>query len=232
MSDLETLLGRIPLFSSLTPEALCALAGRMRRRKLPGGAPVVYRGDPAGALYVILSGQVKVHTATASGSEVILDVQGPGAFFGEMSLLDGRPRSADVTTLSASELALLDGDALRETVEGQPAVAWALLRFLSVRLREQNDQMEMLMTRDVAGRVAGLLLNLADSQGKLLPDGKRVRVEVTLTQSDIAAFVGATRERVSRALSAFRTQGAIAWDKDAGRWIVCNRVLLMKRAEM
>jgi CRP/FNR family cyclic AMP-dependent transcriptional regulator len=232
MNDIEPLLGRIPLFSSLLPDALHTLAGRMRRRRLPAGAVVVYRGDPAGALYVILSGQVKVHTATAGGDEVILDVQGPGAFFGEMSLLDGRPRSADVTTLEATELALLDGDALRETVEQQPSVAWALLRFLSVRLREQNDQMEMLMTRDVAGRVAGLLLNLADSQGRLLADGRQVRIEVTLTQSDIAAFVGATRERVSRALGAFRTQGAISWDKGAGRWIVCDRTILAKRAEM
>ncbi len=232
MNDLEALLGRIPLFSSLTPDALHALAGRMRRRRLPGGAPVVYRGDPAGALYVIVSGQVKVHTATAGGDEVILDVQGPGAFFGEMSLLDGRPRSADVSTLEASELALLDGDALRETVEKQPAVAWALLRFLSVRLREQNEQMEMLKTRDVAGRVAGLLLHLAKSQGRTLPDGRQVRIEVALTQSDIAAFVGATRERVSRALTAFRTQGAIAWDKSAGRWVICDRAILAKRAEM
>lgn len=232
MNDLDALLRRIPLFSSLTPEALHTLAARMRRRRLPGGAPIVYRGDPAGALYVILAGQVKVHTATSSGDEVILDVQGPGDFFGEMSLLDGRPRSADVTTLEPCELALLDGDALRETVEAQPTVAWALLRFLSVRLREQNEQMEMLMTRDVAGRVAGLLLNLAESQGKTLPDGKLVRIEVTLTQSDIAAFVGATRERVSRALSAFRTQGAISWDKTAGRWIICNRTILTKRAEM
>lgn len=204
----------------------------MRCRRLPDSAPIVYRGDPAGALYIILSGQVKVHTATASGDEVILDILGPGDFFGEMSLLDGLPRSADVSALEPCELALLDGEALRETIEARPLVALALLRFLSVRLREQNEQMEMLMTRDVPGRVAGLLLHLADSQGRPMPSGGQIRIEVTLTQSDIAAFVGATRERVSRSLSAFRAQGAIAWDKESSRWIICDRSILEKRAEM
>ncbi len=232
MSDLSALLGRVPLFSSLSPDALTALAARMRRRRLPDDAPVVYRGDPAGALYVILSGRVKVHTATRSGDEVILDVKGVGDFFGEMSLLDGRPRSADVSTLEATELALLDGQALREAVEAQPQMAWALLEFLSVRLREQNDKMETQMTSDVAGRVAGQLLHLAETQGRPMPDGKSVRIEVSLTQSDIAALVGATRERVSRSLSTFRTQNYIAWDKGAGRWILLNRAALRKRAEM
>lgn len=232
MNDLSALLGRVPLFSSLSPDALAVLAARMRRRRLPDGSPVVYRGDPAGALYVILSGRVKIHTATSNGDEVILDVKGSGDFFGEMSLLDGRPRSADVSTLEETELALLDGDAMREAVEAQPKMAWALLRFLSVRLRDQNDQMEMQMTRDVAGRVAARLLHLAETQGKTMSNGKGVRIEVSLTQSDIAALVGATRERVSRALTTFRTQGAITWDKDAGRWVILNPTALRKRAEM
>lgn len=231
MSDAAPFLGQVPLFSSLSPDALALLAGRMRRRRLSGGAPIVYRGDPTGALYVILSGRVKVHTATLNGDEVILGVKGAGDFFGEMSLLDGQPRSADVTTLEPTELALLDGAALRETIEAQPSVAWALLGSLSRRVREQNAQIEMLMTRDVAGRVAGKMLDLADTQGRPLPDG-RTRIEVSLTQSDIAALVGATRERVSRALTGFRAQGAISWEKSSGHWLVCDRAALSKRAEM
>ena len=90
------ILRQVPLFAELDTEALALLAARLRRRKLPGGTPVVYKGDPSGALYLIVSGRVKVHQATTSGDEVILDVKGPGDFFGEMSLLDGQPRSADV----------------------------------------------------------------------------------------------------------------------------------------
>jgi len=232
MSDAAPFLGQVPLFSSLSPDTLATLAGRMRRRRLPGGAPIVYRGDPTGALYVILSGRVKVHTATLNGDEVILGVKGAGDFFGEMSLLDGQPRSADVSTLEPTELALLDGAALRETIEAQPSVAWALLGSLSRRVREQNAQIEMLMTRDVAGRVAGKLLELADTQGETLPGGRGVRIGVSLTQSDIAALVGATRERVSRALTGFRAQGAISWEKSSGHWLVCDRAALSKRAEM
>ena len=224
------ILRQVPLFAELDTEALALLAARLRRRKLPSGTPVVYKGDPSGALYLIVSGRVKVHQATTSGDEVILDVKGPGDFFGEMSLLDGQPRSADVSTLEASELLLLEGDALRETIHQQPAVAWTLLRLLSQRLRDQNEQAEMLMTRDVTGRVADRLLRLGKSQGTLQPDGKSIQLDVRLTQSDIASLVGATRERVSRALSAFRTSGAIAWNKETGCWLLKSPEMLAKRA--
>ncbi len=232
MSREMEILRRVPLFAEMPTPALAALAARLRRRRLPAGTPVVYKGDPAGALYLIASGRVKVHEATTRGDEVILEVMGPGEFFGEMSLLDGQPRSADVSTLEPSELLLLEGDALRETLTGHPAVAWTLLRILSQRLRDQNDRASILMTRDVAGRVADRLLGLARSQGTLLPDGKSIRIDVPLTQSDIAALIGATRERVSRALTAFRASGAIRWDRDAARWIILDRKALEKRAQM
>lgn len=232
MSQETDILKHVPLFAGLDEGALATLAARLRRRKLPPGTPIVYKGDPAGALYLIASGRVKVHQATAGGDEVILDVKGPGDFFGEMSLLDGQPRSADVSTLQATELLLLEGEALHQTIEEQPAVAWTLLRILSQRVREMDDRAEMLMTRDVAGRVADQLLRLAKSQGSLLPDGKSIRIDVSLTQSDIAALIGATRERVSRALTAFRKSGAIFWEQETSRWIIRNKAALAKRAEM
>lgn len=226
-------MARVPLFAGLAPEFLDTLACQMRRRRLPADTPIVYRGDPAGALYVIVRGRVKIHGSTASGGEVIFEVLGQGDFFGEMSLLDGKPRSADVSTLEPTELLLLEGEALRQTIEARPAVAWTLLGVLSQRLRAQNEQIEMLMTRDVAGRVAGLLARLAASQGvPLSPDDQSVRVDVHLSQSDIAAFVGATRERVSRVLSGFRERDILAWDKETGCWIVRDYAALVKRAGM
>ncbi len=172
MSQETEILKNVPLFASLGAEALLALAARLRRRKMPSGTPVVYKGDPAGALYLIASGRVKVHQATASGDEVILEVMGPGDFFGEMSLLDGQPRSADVSTLQATELLLLDGEALRRTIEEQPAVAWTLLRILSQRLRDQNDRAEMLMTRDVAGRSPTACCAWRSPRGPFCPTAK------------------------------------------------------------
>lgn len=226
------ILRKVPLFAELDAPALSLLASQLRRRKLPGGAPVVYKGDASNALYLIASGRVKIHQATTGGDEVILDVKGAGDFFGEMSLLDGQPRSADVSTLEPSELLLLDGEALRATITKQPAVAWTLLRLLSQRLRDQNQQTEVLMTRDVAGRVADRLLHLAESQGTLLPDGKSIRLDVRLTQGDLAALIGATRERVSRALTTFRSAGVIEWDKVGSHWIIKNKAALTKRARM
>lgn len=228
--DLAALLSQVPLFASLPDEARQTLAARMRRRRLPPATPILYRDDPAGAMYVIVGGRVKVHSATRNGDEVILAVLGAGAFFGEMSLLDGEARAADVSTLEPTEVAILEGAALHELVAAQPDVAWALLSALSRRVREQNRQMEMLMTRDVAGRVAALLLNLSGTQGRPAPDGRGVRIEASLTQSDIASFVGATRERVSRALSGFRSQGAIFWD--GAHWVVLKPDVLTRRAEL
>ncbi len=224
-------LRNVPLFAGLDDDALAALAGRLRRRRLPAGTPVVYKGDPSGALHIIASGRVKVHQATLRGDEVILSILGPGDCFGEMSLLDGEPRSADISTLEAAELLLLDGDALRETLAAHPAVAWTLLQILSKRVRDGNAEREMLMTRDVPGRVAGCLLRLAETSGRPQPDGS-VRLDLRLTQSDLAALIGATRERVSRALSAFRASGLIAWDKTPGCWVLCKPAALKKRAEL
>ena len=229
----ENFLTQIFLFAGLPGDVLEVLAGRMRRRRYPADAPIVYRGDRSEALYVILSGRVKVHQATASGDDVIIDIKGAGDYFGEMALIEREPRSADVTTIEPSELAQMDGEDLRKVMEEQPAIAWALLRNLSQKVREQNERIEMLATRDVAGRVAATLLKLAASQGTALPpDSRRIRIEANLTQSDIAAIVGATRERVSRALSSFAKQGAILWDKGGKRWIICNQVALRKRADM
>jgi CRP/FNR family cyclic AMP-dependent transcriptional regulator len=232
MSKETDFLQRVPLFADLPAETLESLAGRLRRRRLPPNMPVVYKGDPSGAMYLIASGRVKVHQATAGGDEIILNVLASGDFFGEMSLIDGQPRSADISTLEATDLLLLEGDALRDTIHEQPLVAWTLLRLLSQRLRDQNERMEALMTRDVAGRVADCLLRLAKTQGTPLPGGKSICVDARLTQSDIAALVGATRERVSRALSAFRASGLISWDKDTSRWIICKPDALAKRAQM
>ncbi len=231
MSKEIEMLQRVPLFAEMPAEILTALAGRLRRRRLPADTPVVYKGDPSGAMYLIASGRVKVHQATAGGDEVILNVLGPGDFFGEMSLLDGLPRSADISTLETTELLLLEGEALRDTIHAQPAVAWTLLRVLTQRLRDQNERLEMLMTRDVPGRVADCLLRLARTHGTPLP-GNKTCVDVSITQGDIAALVGATRERVSRALTAFRTSGAITWDKDKSRWIIVSSAALAKRAQM
>ncbi len=220
----------VPLFADLPAAVLAALAGR-RRRRMPGGTPVVYKGDPSGAMYLIASGRVKVHQATAGGDEVILNVLGPGDFFGEMSLLDGLPRSADISTLEDTELLLLEGEALRDTIQAQPAVAWTLLRVLTQRVRDQNERAEMLMTRDVAGRVADCLLRLARTHGTPLP-GNKTCVNVSITQGDIAALVGATRERVSRALTTFHASDAIVWDKDKSRWVIVSSAALTKRAQM
>jgi len=131
--------------------------------------------------------------------------------------------------LPAETLAALAARLRRQMPPDTPVVYQ--LRVLTQRLRDQNGRLETLMTRDVAGRVADCLLRLARTQETPQPDGK-VCVDARLTQSDIAALVGATRERVSRALTAFRASGALAWDKDKSRWIILNSAALAKRAQM
>jgi len=233
VTDNKTLLGRVPLFSGLKPESIGAIAAQMRRRVYLPNTPILYKGDSERTLYIIVSGRVKVHQFTARGDDVFLQVLAPGESFGELSLLDGQPRSASISTLEKTELAFLSGDMLQEILGSQPKVAWAMLEVLSRRIREQNTKLESLMTSDVTGRVAQQMVVLADAHGlPASPDGAQILINVDLTQSDIAALVGATRERVSRTLAQFRAQGSLEWNRERGRWIVIDRTALVKRSAM
>ena len=204
--DPVALLRRVVLFGALGDEMLAGLAAHLRRRTFKKDTMLFHEDQAGDALYIVESGRVRIFRSAESGEELTLEVLGPGDVFGEMALLDGLPRSASAATLEDSVLDTLSRDEFQRHLTASPEFASALLAYLSQRVRHVMDYAETLAFLDVYGRVARVLLDLADRYG-VKEDGMLINVD--LTQAELARMVGATRERVNRALSAFRSQGIL-----------------------
>jgi CRP/FNR family cyclic AMP-dependent transcriptional regulator len=172
-------------------------------QRVTRGTTVVRAGDSTDALYIILSGTAKVMIADNEGREVIFAMLGPGEFFGEMGLIDGEPRSADVVAAETCELVVILKEDFRRCLADNFEVTLHIMKNLVHRLRDANRKIESLALMDVYGRVAKLLLELSQSV-----DGRRV-IARRLTKQDIAKMVGASREMVSRVMKDLETRGYI-----------------------
>jgi CRP/FNR family cyclic AMP-dependent transcriptional regulator len=157
------------------------------------------------------------------GREVILGVLGVGEHFGELSLIDNQPRSAHVIAMEDSLLLVLRQEDFRRRVDVQPQIAWALLVELSRRLRRADNKIGGLVLLDVPGRIARLLLDVAEEQGS-------DAIEKPLTHQTIAQMIGASRETVSRAMREFQDAGLIAVERRAIS--IANRQGLEQRAQV
>ncbi len=184
---------QVPLFSHLEGHEAVRLAEATRERNYPKNSVILFEDDPGDALFIVVKGQVKVVLIGEDGREVILSVLGQGDFFGEMSLLDDEPRSAHVIAMEDSELLVLRRDDFQRCLEETPRIALGLLRALSRRLRRADDKIGGLVLLDVTGRVARLLIELADEA-----DGSTILRKVT--HHTIAQMIGSSRETVSRTM--------------------------------
>jgi CRP-like cAMP-binding protein len=201
------LLGRIPLFADLTPAELGGLRGCLRPVRYQKGETIFLTGDPGSGLYLIESGRVKIALTSAEGKEVILTLLGPADFFGDLALLDGEPRSADAVALDDCRAWLLHRDDFLHFVDTRPGVARKLLAVLSRRLRRNAMLLQEAAFHDVPGRLARLIVELAEQQGRPTPEG--IVISSRLTQADLAGMVAATRESVNKWLRIFERRGLI-----------------------
>jgi CRP/FNR family cyclic AMP-dependent transcriptional regulator len=183
-------------------------------RAFAKNAIIVSEGDETGSLYVLLSGRVKVSLSDAQGREVQLNRLGPGEYFGEVTL-DGGPRSASVTALEDTRCAVLRRSELVALIEREPELALHILRKLAHRVRALSENVRSLAFMDVYGRVARLLLELAEER-----DGQLVVAEA-MTHKDIAARVGASREMISRIFSDLASGGYVR--KEGGQLVIVRK---------
>ena len=197
------ILQRVPLFAQLSAPDLQRVVDVARERAYPKNSVILFEDDPGDALYVVATGQVKVVLIGEDGREVILSVMGPGEFFGEMSLLDDEPRSAHVIAMEESALVVLRREDFEGILSQTPAIALALLREMSRRLRRADEKVGSLVLLDVQGRVARLLLDMASEE-----DGERITRR--LTHHTIAQMIGSSRETVSRTMRDLVDRGLIA----------------------
>lgn len=202
------LLRNVPLFRGFSEPELNALADVATIHRFPRDARVIIAADEGDTFFVIAKGKVKVCLSGHDGREVILTMLGPGSFFGDMSLLDGMPRSANVTTMVASELLALRRTDFLDLVQQKPQIAVEMLRTLADRLRKANHQIAGLSFLGIVDRVCDVLLGLFDGQGEETPEG--LVIHNRPTHQVLADMTGATRETVSRALGRLEDNGYIA----------------------
>jgi CRP/FNR family cyclic AMP-dependent transcriptional regulator len=216
-------LGKLELFRGLSAAELMQVNDLLGRTKFPAGAMILTAEQPGEVAYIILEGTLKVSTIQGNGRELTLALLGPGEIVGELALADRAARSADVTALEPAVLVWLDRGTFERLRREIPGITENLLRLLARRLRLANAQLQAMATLDVHGRVARQLLTLADVLGEEVADG--VRIPLRITQSDLAALVGATRVRVNEVLVGFTRRRHIAVDRR-------HRITIRDRAEL
>lgn len=195
-------LAEVPLFAALPQPDRDEIAGRMRLRRFGRDEVVFHRDDPATHLYLILSGTAKVTFPDESGREAIARFLRPGDIFGELALFDDAPRSATLTAVVDLATLTLSRDDFLHVLERSPRSTRETLQLLARTIRRLSGRLEDLIFLDVPGRVAKCLIDLAETIGTPAH-------EITLTQDDLAAFVGATRVSVNRVLADLESRGMI-----------------------
>ena len=206
--DTRAFLRQVPLFESLSLDELEAVASVTIARTFNRDSVIILAEEEGDVLFLIRGGQVKVSIVSEDGREVILSLLGPGAVFGELSLLDGRPRSANVVATEETELIMLRRADFVQLIYRVPGIATALLAELASRLRKTDRQIEGLALLDVTSRISETLLQLAGERGVETPEG--VVIQKRPTHQDLANMSGTTRETVSRVLKRLESQGYIA----------------------
>lgn len=200
-------LQQLRLFSGLPAEFTALLEAEARRRSFRRGEVIFHKGDPGTSMFAILDGQVRIVLPSVSGDEALLAVLDRGDFFGELSLIDGQPRSATVVAAEPTETLVLHRETLLKALVANPEMAAGLLRALSQRLRETDEFVEDAVFLDVPARLAKKLLELGATYGHPVPGG--TLISLRLTQHELATMVGSSRESVNKHLRSFRARGII-----------------------
>ncbi|MFZ1892549.1 MAG: Crp/Fnr family transcriptional regulator [Rhodoplanes sp.] len=197
--EFATILGMNPLFSGLGAEAIGSLARLCQTRRLPAGQTLFVKGDPGDALYGVRRGQIRIETGTTAGERLTIEVFGAGDLFGEIAVLDGRPRTADAVAQEDAELFVLPRADFLKTLESDGRLAIRIIELLCARLRSTNERTEEMMFLPLSVRLARRLDALVQDFG----------AEVQITQDELAGLVGVTRESVNRQLQEWRASGIV-----------------------
>jgi CRP/FNR family cyclic AMP-dependent transcriptional regulator len=215
---------QVQIFAGLAEDDIREIASVAKRRTFRSGEAIFHRDDPGQVLYVIKEGKVKICLTSPDGQEISLAVFGKGDYFGEPSLLDNLGRSADAIALEKVECYTLQRSDFHRAIMKNPKIAIQVLEVLSKRLRNTDQQVEDLRVLDVYGRVAKKLSELAETHGVQVEDG--IRIELRLTQNELASMVGASRESVNKVIGYYTDKRFISTDKHK---ITIHRVAELKR---
>jgi CRP-like cAMP-binding protein len=206
----------IPLFSELSDDDLREIVKLAVRQVYKKDNMILIEEEIGSTMFIILDGRVKISRISDDGREVILSILSEGDFFGEMSILDGQNRSANVVTLEDSKIMVIRREDFLQMLHDYPQIAINLLKELAQRLRRSDAQIKSLSLQNATGKVASTLLRIADDSGKIHLG--QVEIPRLPPQQDLANMAGTSRETISRVLKTLTKQGYLK--KEGSRLII------------
>lgn len=209
--DVLEALGRAPLFATLDRHHLGLVLRRASQRSYATGHVLMTQGEPGDSMEVLLSGEVQVTMTSPQGRDLVLALLGPGEPIGELALLDGGARSATVTATEPTEALVIYQEEFHDILRQSPDIALALLKVMTERVRATDHLVADSRFLDVPARVAKKLLELANTRG--VEAGRGIEIDLQLTQTTLAALIGASRESVSKALTTLRRAGVVTAER-------------------
>ncbi|HEY3142401.1 MAG TPA: Crp/Fnr family transcriptional regulator [Acidimicrobiales bacterium] len=213
------LLASVDLFAELRPDELSRLASASSREDLRRGDIIFREGDAPDRLYVVIDGRIAISKRSADGREAVVALMEPGDLFGDMGLFQTQGRSAEARALEPSRVLAVAFAPVRDIYESRPELLWGVVTLLADRVRTMDDVLADSVFLDVTGRTAKRLLEMASERDEFI---------LPITQEELAAMVGASRERVNKAIASFVRLG---WIEQADRrYRITNREQLERRA--
>ena len=222
-ADKRALLQTHYLFSKLSPKQIDRLAACIVGKSVLRGTSICAKGDPGSSLFVICRGTVKISVPSADGHDAVFNLIGKGDVFGEIALLDGRPRTADVVAITDCELFVIERRDFLPLVREEPEIALKMIEILCAKLRRTTEQAENLMFLHLPGRLAKALLRLSDG------DDRSCERKVAVTQKDLGNIIGMSRESTNRQLRIWEEQGWVRLER--GGIVILSAKALERIAE-
>jgi CRP/FNR family transcriptional regulator, cyclic AMP receptor protein len=224
---LRSTIARLDLFAGAGPEDVDAVAALAVEQRFKEGETIFSRGAPGGGMLIVLQGTIRLSIVSVEGRELILREAGPGDVIGEIAVIDGGRRSADATALGPVVAGFIGQAPFARLLAARPTLQMPILQVLCVRLRETTDQLESIALYPLEARLARFLLWHVKRYGRTRADGAR-SAPLTISQSAIASFVGASRPKVNRLLASFEERGAI---ERRGAIVHCDVAALARLAQ-
>jgi CRP/FNR family cyclic AMP-dependent transcriptional regulator len=199
----QTILERTRLFRGLPAATIQQISALSIRRSYSNGAIVFSQADPGDALYGVVTGKVRISASSPSGREMFLNIMEPGDTFGEIALLDGRRRTATASAISPSELIIITRDHFLDLLKREPELVGHVIQLLCDRIRWTSGLAEESALLSVPERLARRLLSLGQLHGHETPNG----IELSISQEEVARFLGLTRQAVNQYLQDWKIKG-------------------------